>query len=231
MTPRAVTQQIPLSTGFPRQEYCSGLPFPSPGDLPSPGIKPVTPVSAGRFLTSEPPRKPNYNFSYNLITSFSVPSPYGGSSAWPCYIKHLLEMLEKPKCRQWCNCSHLFQLLLHLESCGGSDCKASACSVFDPWVGKIPWRRKWQPTPGLLPGKFHGLRSPVGYSPWGCKESDTTEGLHFHFHCLEMEFCFAFVSDMESWFFRLCFQNTCSERALWKCQALVLLSCWPEAAK
>ena len=52
---------------------------------------------------------------------------------------------------------------------------------FDPWVGKIPWRRKWQPTPVLLPGKFHGLRSLVGYSPWGRKESDTTEQLHFHF--------------------------------------------------
>ena len=37
----------------------------------------------------------------------------------------------------------------------------------------------WQPTPVFLPGKFHGLRSLVGYSPWGCKESDTTEQLHF----------------------------------------------------
>ena len=52
---------------------------------------------------------------------------------------------------------------------------------FDPWVGKIPWRRKWQPTPVFLPGKSHGLRSLVGYSPWGRKESDTTERLHFHF--------------------------------------------------
>ena len=39
---------------------------------------------------------------------------------------------------------------------------------FDPWVRKIPWRRKWQPTPVLLPGKFRGWRSLVGYSPWGC---------------------------------------------------------------
>ena len=52
---------------------------------------------------------------------------------------------------------------------------------FDPWVGKIPWRRKWQPTPVLLPGKSHGQRSLVGYSPWGHEESDTTEWLHFHF--------------------------------------------------
>ena len=62
---------------------------------------------------------------------------------------------------------------------GGSDGKASACNGgrpgFNPWVGKIPWRRKWQPTPVLLPGKFHEQRSLVGYSPWDRKESDTTE--------------------------------------------------------
>ena len=40
---------------------------------------------------------------------------------------------------------------------------------FDPWVRKIPWRRKWQPTPVFLPGEFHGQRSLVGYSSWGCK--------------------------------------------------------------
>ena len=43
------------------------------------------------------------------------------------------------------------------------------------------WRRQWQPTPVLLPGKSHGWRSLVGCSPWGCEESDTTERLHFHF--------------------------------------------------
>ena len=48
----------------------------------------------------------------------------------------------------------------------------------ETWVGKIPWRRKWQPTPALLPGESHGGRSLVGYSPWSRKESDTTE-LHF----------------------------------------------------
>ena len=44
-------------------------------------------------------------------------------------------------------------------------------------VGKIPWKRKWQPTPVFLPGKFHGQRGLVGYSPWGHKESDMTEWL------------------------------------------------------
>ena len=46
---------------------------------------------------------------------------------------------------------------------------------FDPCVRKIPWRRKWQPTPVFLPGKFHRQRILAGYSPWGCKESDTAE--------------------------------------------------------
>ena len=50
---------------------------------------------------------------------------------------------------------------------------------FDPWVGKIPWRRQQQPTPVFLPGKFHGRQSLVGYCPWGRKESDTTKWLHF----------------------------------------------------
>ena len=49
---------------------------------------------------------------------------------------------------------------------------------FDPWVRKIPWRRKWQPTPVFLPGKSHGQRSPVGYSPWGHKEPGMTERLN-----------------------------------------------------
>ena len=45
---------------------------------------------------------------------------------------------------------------------------------FHPWVGKIPWRRKWQPTPVFLPGESHGWRNLVGYSPWGRKGSGTT---------------------------------------------------------
>ena len=56
---------------------------------------------------------------------------------------------------------------------------ASAADIkrcrLDPWVRKIPWRGKWQPTLVFLPENFHGQRSLVGYSPWGCKESNTTE--------------------------------------------------------
>ena len=48
---------------------------------------------------------------------------------------------------------------------------------FDPWVAKMPWNRKWQPVPILLPGKFHGQRSLADYSQWGCKESVRIEWL------------------------------------------------------
>ena len=48
---------------------------------------------------------------------------------------------------------------------------------FDPWVGRIPWRRAWQPTPVFLPGECHAQRSLVGYSPWGRKELNMTEWL------------------------------------------------------
>ena len=51
---------------------------------------------------------------------------------------------------------------------------------FDPWVRKIPWRRKWQPTPVLLAGKSHGWMSLAG-TVHEAAESDTTERLHFHF--------------------------------------------------
>ena len=76
-------------------------------------------------------------------------------------------------------------LLRSLDFPGGSDSKSICLQGerprFDPWVGKIPWRRKWQPTPVFLPGKSHGQRSLAGCSPWGRKELDTTEWLHFHF--------------------------------------------------
>ena len=66
-------------------------------------------------------------------------------------------------------------------TCGPSG-KEPACQCrrhqrhqFDPWIAKILWRRKWQPTPVFLSGESHGQRSLVGPSPWDRKESDTTE--------------------------------------------------------
>ena len=119
-TPWTVAYQAPPSMGFSWQEYWSGLPFPSAGDLPDPGIEPGSPAFQADTLTSEPPGKPTNVYIWNL-------------ERW-----------------QW-------------------------WPWFNPWVWKIPWGRKWKPTPVLLPGESHGGRSLVGYSPWGPKEWDMTE--------------------------------------------------------
>ena len=61
VTSWTVAHQAPLSMKFSRQEDWSGLPIPSPGHLPNPGIKPASPALAGRFFTIEPPGKPDKN--------------------------------------------------------------------------------------------------------------------------------------------------------------------------
>ena len=66
---------------------------------------------------------------------------------------------------------------------GGSVGKESTCNAEDlgsinPWSGRIPWRKAWQPTPVFLPGESHGQRSLAGCSPWGHKELDMTELLN-----------------------------------------------------
>ena len=64
--------------------------------------------------------------------------------------------------------------------CLGSYLSAHVCLYWDP-IDVCSWRREWQSTPVFLPGEFHGQWSLVGYSPWGHKESDTTEQ-HTHTH-------------------------------------------------
>ena len=86
--------------------------------------------------------------------------------------------------------------------------KESACNAgdtgrlgFSPWVGKIPGRRKWQPTPVFSPVKFHGLRSLAGYSPWGCKELVTTPRipsfLSYH-KDLQNRLCYEMTTESDS---------------------------------
>ena len=78
---------------------------------------------------------------------------------------------------------HLPQFLAHWWRPGGSVVKKKyACQCrkagLNSWVGKIPWRRAWQPTAVFLPEKFPGQKNLAGYNPWGRKESDTTEWLN-----------------------------------------------------
>ena len=80
--------------------------------------------------------------------------------------------------------------ILHQSFPGGSVGKEFACNTedclqcrrprFDPWVEKIVWRRKWQPTPVLLPEKSHGERSLVGYSPWVIRVGHSLATKHHH---------------------------------------------------
>ena len=88
---------------------------------------------------------------------------------------------------RWANAASL--ALKQASRCGSAGIE-STCNMgdpgFDPWVGKIPWRRERLPTPVFWPGEFHGL-----YSPWGPKESDTTErfSLHFTFTIKSLCYC------------------------------------------
>ena len=70
---------------------------------------------------------------------------------------------------------------------------------FDPWPGKIPWKRTLQPTPVFLPENPHGQRSPVGYSAVGHKESDTTEGLSTQKVTSSAKECMLRASQMAQW--------------------------------
>ena len=118
--PIDVALQTSLSMDFSRQEYWTGLPFPSlaPEDLPNPGIEPGSRTMQADSLLSEP------QGSHGSV------------------VKNL---------------------------------PASAGNIRD--MGSSLWRRKWQPAPLFLMGKFHGQRNLVGYSSWCHKESDMTEPL------------------------------------------------------
>ena len=61
-----------------------------------------------------------------------------------------------------------------------TSCQCNRCR-FDPWVGKIPWRKKWQPTPEFLSGESHGLRSLAGYSPQGCRVGHNWAHMYTYF--------------------------------------------------
>ena len=94
------------------------------------------------------------------------------------------------KLSKW-NINRLWEIQVFPGSFDGkiSPCNAGDLGLIpgsDPWVRKIPWRRKWQPTPVFLPGEFHAQRNLVGYSPWDHKETGqdrATNHIHTHMGC------------------------------------------------
>ena len=88
---------------------------------------------------------------------------------WPLWCPIALEVChsESGHFSCMCACSGAFRWLGGKEST--CQCRKHRRLRLDPWVGKMPWRRKWQLTPVFLAGKSHGQKSLVGYSPWGCK--------------------------------------------------------------
>ena len=97
-----------------------------------------------------------------------------GSWAGSCRIRLLAMFSEADTIRSKRYFNGAFPMALCLQ------CRRHRTLGFDPWVGRIPWRRKWQPTPVFLPGKSHGQRSLEGYSPWVLKELETTKQLSTH---------------------------------------------------
>ena len=119
--------------------------------------------------------RPHFHFSLshngegngNPLQCSCLESP-GDSRAWWAAIYGVTQ--SRTRLKRLSSSSHLEEEL----PCN-SNGKESTCDAGDP--GSIPWRREWQPTPVFLPGEFHGQRNLAGYSPWGHKESDTTEQL------------------------------------------------------
>ena len=116
---------------------------------------------------SDMTERPSLHFTSPLPKSDWLHSPPGHSRSTDSFSMQACTLLPSP------GTSLVAQMVKTCLQCGRPR--------FSPWVGKISWRRKWQPTPVFLLGKSHGWRSLVAYSPWGPKESDTTEPLHFHF--------------------------------------------------
>ena len=136
MTTWTVARQAPLSMGFSRQESWSGLTCPPPGDLPDPGVKLTSLMSSvleGSSLPLMPLGKPLGDG--DEITNYEG----GESNCQDCYL--CWEMTGLPR---WYS---------------GKESTCQCRKRGFPWVGKIPWRRKRQPTPLFLPRKSHGQRS------------------------------------------------------------------------
>ena len=173
-TPWTEAYQSPPSMGFSRQEYWSGVPLPSPAVMHKRNLIVETSL-VDEIVKESACRKPMFHPWVGKIpwrrkwqpTPVFFPGESHDRGAWQATVlglqrvghgwatKHFLSLPERYRWQRIC-----------------LQCRRPG---FDLWVGKIPWRRKWQPTPVFLPGKFHGHRSLVCSRPWGHQELGTTE--------------------------------------------------------
>ena len=129
----------------------------------------------------------------NPLQYSCLENPHGqrslvGYSLWDHWESDTTEQLSKPHIWLYPESSatpYIQGITLLYGFPGGTSSKESTCQCrrcnrcwFNPWVGKIPWSRKWHPTPIFLPGESHEQRSLEGYRPWGCKALDPTERAH-----------------------------------------------------
>ena len=155
--PWTVSHQALLSMGFSREEYWSGLPRPSPGDLPYPGIEPTFPALTGRSFTTEPSGKPPGTMGNKLRSGCGVQQGTSSGCNRECVFLPFFAQLAESA---WTNEPG------RLQSMG-------LLTVRHDWATSLSlfifmhWRRKWQPTPVFLPGDSQGLGSLVGCRLWG----------------------------------------------------------------
>ena len=180
-TPWTIARQAPLSMGLSWQEYWSGLPFPFQRDLPDPGIEPASlrsPALAGRFFTTEPPGNPTYN--YTVIFPLRVLVGVKWPAGMPPALGGLVSYCMFPRPHPAAKC--------FFEKCGSDGKKnlpANAGDIRD--TGSIPGLGRSLEEENGNSLQYSCQDNPIDrgvYSPWGRKESDTTEHAHTHTHTL-----------------------------------------------
>ena len=152
--------QAPPSVGFSRQEYWSGLPFPSPGHLPNPGIEPRSPALAGGFFTTEPPGKPIL-----YIAVYICQSKFPSSSYVHVPLSEDIKLIRTSLVAQTVKCLSTMRETWVLSLGREDSLEKEMATHSSTLTWKIPRTEELG----------------AGYFPWGRKESGTTERLHFHF--------------------------------------------------
>ena len=155
-----------LSMEFSRLEYWSGEPFPSPGDLPNPGIKPRSPESQAVSLLTELQQELGITYYFHCVWRHQS---LGKVERANQFLKSEIRKIIQEISLGWKEAlpiALLHTCIAHKEQVG--------LSPFEILYGR-PWRRKWQPTPVFLPGESQGQGSLVGCRLWGHIESDMTE--------------------------------------------------------